>query len=74
FAASRLSFLTPESQERSFSGENHLFKLAVGTAAVADGRGQPWNFIDFSKAVIADVVPISSSLHLQTSKADIRGK
>jgi len=33
FAESRLSFLTPESRERSFSRENHLFKLAVGTAA-----------------------------------------
>jgi hypothetical protein len=35
FAESRLSFLTPESRERSFSRENHLFKLTVGTAAVA---------------------------------------
>jgi hypothetical protein len=29
FAGSRLSFLTPESPERSFSGKNQLFKLAV---------------------------------------------
>lgn len=35
FAENRLSFLTPESLERLFSRENHLFKLAVGTAAVA---------------------------------------
>jgi len=33
FTRSRLSFLTPESRDRSFSGENHLFRLAVGTAA-----------------------------------------
>ena len=42
FAESRLSFLTPESRERSFSRENHLFKLAVGTAAIAALReGRP---------------------------------
>lgn len=34
FAGSRLSFWPPESRDRSFSGENHLFKLAVGTAAI----------------------------------------
>ncbi|OGB52261.1 MAG: hypothetical protein A2496_11090 [Burkholderiales bacterium RIFOXYC12_FULL_60_6] len=33
FAESRLSFLSPESLERSFSRENQLFKLVVGTAA-----------------------------------------
>ena len=42
-------------------------------AAVADGRGEPWNFIDFSKAVIADVGPISSLAPIQNSKAVIRG-
>jgi hypothetical protein len=35
FAGSRLSFLTPESGDRSFSGKNQLFQLAVGTAAIA---------------------------------------
>jgi hypothetical protein len=33
FAGKRLSFLTPVSRKRSFSGENHFFKLADGTAA-----------------------------------------
>lgn len=33
FAGSRLSFLTPESRDRSLSGKNQFFKLAVGLAA-----------------------------------------
>ncbi len=52
-----------------------IFEAAAtgSNAAVADGRGEPWNFIDFSKAVIADVGPISSLAPIQNSKAVIRG-
>jgi len=41
FAGSRLSFLTPESRERSFSRENQLLKLVVGTAAIPGIRQCP---------------------------------
>jgi hypothetical protein len=38
FAGSRHSFLTPESRDRSFNGENHIFQLAGSSAAFADIR------------------------------------
>jgi hypothetical protein len=59
FAGSRLSFLTPESRDRSFSGKNQLFKLAVNSAAIPDSRGQVQNRIDFSIPVIASSGSIS---------------
>jgi hypothetical protein len=51
--------LKPELRERSFSGENQLFNLAVSSAAMAVGRGQVWRWIDSSEAVIGGAGSIS---------------
>jgi hypothetical protein len=59
--------------KQSFAGDNHFLSVAVGTAAIADGRGQPWSCINFSKAVIAVAGLISSFSRPQNSKAVIRG-
>jgi hypothetical protein len=50
--------LTPESRERSFSRENHLLKLAVGTAAEAVAHREPEISVEFSEAVIPDAGPV----------------
>ena len=61
--------LTSKPRKRTYEGNDRFLPVTVGTAAQADGCGQPWNFIDFSKAVIGGASPISSFVHIQNSKA-----
>ncbi len=76
FAVSRPSLRAPKIGNQSFSSEITLFQLAVGSAAIPDGRGQARNWIDFSIAVSRGKMLISEAtgscrLKAETEKCDL---